>query len=30
VNFFYLYPILSAQVIPYESWHSRMWFSSWI
>jgi dolichyl-phosphate-mannose--protein O-mannosyl transferase len=30
VNFFYLYPILAARVIPYESWHARMWFSSWI
>ncbi len=30
VNFFYLYPILSAKVIPYSSWHHRMWFSSWI
>ena len=30
LNFFYLYPILSAQIVPYETWHSRMWFSSWI
>jgi dolichyl-phosphate-mannose--protein O-mannosyl transferase len=30
VNFFYLYPVLAAQVIPYTSWLSRMWFSSWI
>jgi dolichyl-phosphate-mannose--protein O-mannosyl transferase len=30
LNFFYLYPILAAKVIPYEAWHSRMWFSSWI
>ena len=30
VNFFYLYPILTAQVIDYSSWRSRMWFSSWI
>jgi dolichyl-phosphate-mannose-protein mannosyltransferase len=30
VNFFYLYPILSARVISYDAWHSRMWFSSWI
>jgi dolichyl-phosphate-mannose--protein O-mannosyl transferase len=30
VNFFYLYPILAAKVIPYSAWHSRMWFSSWI
>jgi dolichyl-phosphate-mannose--protein O-mannosyl transferase len=30
LNFFYLYPILSARVIPYQDWYSRMWFSSWI
>jgi dolichyl-phosphate-mannose-protein mannosyltransferase len=30
VNFFYLYPILAAKVIPYSQWHDRMWFSSWI
>lgn len=30
INFFYLYPVLSAQVIPYGDWRSRMWFSSWI
>jgi dolichyl-phosphate-mannose--protein O-mannosyl transferase len=30
LNFFYLYPILAAQVIPYDDWHSRMWFPSWI
>ena len=30
LNFFYLYPILAAKVIPYGAWHARMWFSSWI
>lgn len=30
LNFFYLYPILAAQIVPYQTWHSRMWFSSWI
>jgi dolichyl-phosphate-mannose-protein mannosyltransferase len=30
LNFAYLYPILAGQVIPYSSWFSRMWFSSWI
>ncbi|MCA1822786.1 MAG: dolichyl-phosphate-mannose--protein mannosyltransferase [Mycobacteriales bacterium] len=30
VNFAGLYPILAAKVIPYDSWHKRMWFSSWI
>ncbi|HEV2889193.1 MAG TPA: phospholipid carrier-dependent glycosyltransferase [Frankiaceae bacterium] len=30
LNFYYLYPILAAEIVPYETWHSRMWFSSWI
>ena len=30
VNFAYIYPILTAQVIPYSSWLSRMWFKGWI
>jgi dolichyl-phosphate-mannose--protein O-mannosyl transferase len=30
VNFYYIYPVLAGQVIPYSSWLSRMWFSSWI
>jgi dolichyl-phosphate-mannose-protein mannosyltransferase len=30
VNFAYLYPILSAKVIPYSSWLSRMWYHGWI
>jgi dolichyl-phosphate-mannose-protein mannosyltransferase len=30
LNFFYLYPILAAKVIPYSAWHARMWFASWI
>jgi dolichyl-phosphate-mannose-protein mannosyltransferase len=30
LNFFYLYPILAAKVIPYDAWHARMWFSGWI
>lgn len=29
-NFYYLYPILSAEVIPYHAWHARMWLHSWI
>jgi dolichyl-phosphate-mannose--protein O-mannosyl transferase len=29
-NFAYLYPILSAEVIPYEDWAGRMWFRTWI
>jgi hypothetical protein len=30
LNLAYLYPILTAQVIPYSSWLSRMWFHGWI
>jgi dolichyl-phosphate-mannose-protein mannosyltransferase len=30
VNFWWLYPILSAQVIPYAEWYDRMWLQSWI
>jgi dolichyl-phosphate-mannose-protein mannosyltransferase len=30
VNFAYIYPVLTAQVIPYSSWLSRMWFHTWI
>ncbi|MFC7326673.1 dolichyl-phosphate-mannose--protein mannosyltransferase [Marinactinospora rubrisoli] len=29
-NFGYLYPVLSAEVIPYEQWADRMWFDTWI
>jgi len=30
VNFFWLYPILAARIIPYQWWQDRMWFSSWV
>ena len=30
VNFAYLYPILTDELLPYPSWLSRMWFRSWI
>jgi dolichyl-phosphate-mannose-protein mannosyltransferase len=30
LNLAYLYPILTAEAIPYSSWLSRMWFHSWI
>ncbi|HVE74512.1 MAG TPA: dolichyl-phosphate-mannose--protein mannosyltransferase, partial [Mycobacteriales bacterium] len=30
INFAYLYPVLAAQTLPYDVWHKRMWFSSWI
>jgi dolichyl-phosphate-mannose-protein mannosyltransferase len=29
-DFAYLYPVLTAQVIPYTSWLSRMWYHGWI
>jgi dolichyl-phosphate-mannose--protein O-mannosyl transferase len=29
-NFYYLYPVLAGQIIPYDAWHARMWFDSWI
>ncbi len=29
-NFYYLYPVLAGQIIPYDAWHHRMWFNSWI
>jgi len=28
--FAYFYPILAAEVIPYSSWRTRMWFPGWI
>ena len=30
VDFYYLYPVLAGQVIPFSSWAARMWFRSWI
>ncbi|GAB3484160.1 dolichyl-phosphate-mannose--protein mannosyltransferase [Nocardiopsis coralliicola] len=29
-NFAFLYPVLSAENIPYDAWHQRMWFDTWI
>ncbi len=29
-NFAYLYPILVDELLPYQSWLSRMWFKTWI
>jgi dolichyl-phosphate-mannose--protein O-mannosyl transferase len=26
----WFYPVWSAEVIPYEAWRLRMWFSSWV
>jgi len=30
VLFWYFLPILSAQIIPYSSWLSHMWYTGWI
>ncbi|HEY9291625.1 MAG TPA: phospholipid carrier-dependent glycosyltransferase [Microlunatus sp.] len=30
VNFAYIYPILTDQLLPYSKWLSRMWFKGWI
>jgi dolichyl-phosphate-mannose--protein O-mannosyl transferase len=30
LNLAYLYPVLTAEVIPYTSWLSKMWFPRWI
>jgi len=30
INFGYLYPILTAEVIPFRDWQDRIWFNSWI
>jgi dolichyl-phosphate-mannose--protein O-mannosyl transferase len=29
-DFYYMYPVLAGQTIPYTSWLARMWFSGWI
>jgi dolichyl-phosphate-mannose--protein O-mannosyl transferase len=29
-NFAYFYPILAAQTLPYDEWHARIWFQSWV
>ena len=30
LNFAYLYPLLTAQAIPYPSWLAHMWYHGWI
>ncbi len=30
LNFFWLYPVLSAETVPYAEWAARMWLRSWI
>ncbi|TDD90813.1 dolichyl-phosphate-mannose--protein mannosyltransferase [Actinomadura rubrisoli] len=29
-NFAYFYPILAAQTLPYNEWHARIWFGTWV
>jgi len=26
----FFYPIWTAQVMPYDLWHLRMWFDTWV
>ena len=28
--FVFFWPVYTAQVIPYDHWHMRMWFPSWV
>ena len=30
VAFWFFHPIWIGKVIPYETWHDRMWFDRWI
>jgi dolichyl-phosphate-mannose--protein O-mannosyl transferase len=30
LNLAYIYPILTAEIIQYSAWYSRMWFHGWI
>ena len=30
INLTYLYPVLTAAIIPFSAWKSRMWFDRWI
>jgi dolichyl-phosphate-mannose--protein O-mannosyl transferase len=30
LNFAYIYPLLTDQLLPYSHWLSRMWFKGWI
>jgi len=30
VGFIYFYPILAAHPIPWDAWHQRMWFPTWV
>ncbi|WP_189167216.1 dolichyl-phosphate-mannose--protein mannosyltransferase, partial [Sphaerisporangium melleum] len=30
INFWWLYPVISAEIIPYDDWHRRMLLDRWI
>ncbi len=30
VNFLWLYPLLTGEVLSYGSWHARIWFPGWV
>jgi dolichyl-phosphate-mannose--protein O-mannosyl transferase len=30
INFWWLYPVISAETIPYDDWYRRMLFRSWV
>ena len=29
-NFYYMYPVMAAKIVPYTTWFSRMWYHGWI
>ncbi|GIH72310.1 dolichyl-phosphate-mannose--protein mannosyltransferase [Sphaerimonospora thailandensis] len=29
-NFWWLYPVIAAQIVPYDDWYARMLFRSWV
>ncbi|HEY7012244.1 MAG TPA: phospholipid carrier-dependent glycosyltransferase [Streptosporangiaceae bacterium] len=29
-NFYYMYPVMAAKIVPYATWFSRMWYHGWI
>ena len=30
INFAWLWPTLTGQLMTYDAWHARIWFPSWI
>ncbi|KQV75633.1 hypothetical protein ASC61_11815 [Aeromicrobium sp. Root344] len=30
MSFWFFHPVLTGKIIPYDSWHARMWFDRWI